>query len=99
MSESSKCLGFYLSDSLTGNIKIQANLFKCQWITVIETETHSQNFLFTRRKSRENFGYLLLQKHICSLGCGILHILILNEVGKKTVFFLTNRSFKRNGFS
>ena len=94
MSQSSQGLGLNLSDSLTSDIKIQAHLFQRERISVIQSESHAQNFLLARRKRCEHFGNLLFQQDIGSLCRRILDILILNEVTEQAVFLFTHRGLK-----
>ena len=61
MTQLSECLGFYLSDTLTRNIKLFAYFLKGPCPSVIKTKTQSQYLLLTVRKRLQNLQELFSQ--------------------------------------
>src|SRR5574344_2321919 len=96
MTEPSERFCFDLSDSFSCYIKIKTDFLKCKTISVVKTESHTKNFLFTGRERSKNRSEIFLKKRICCLVCRVLCFLIHDKVPKKTVLFLSDRSFKRN---
>ena len=62
MAKLSKGLCLDLANTLSGNIKLLANLFQCSCTAVIQSETKSKHFLLSFGKGSQNFYQLLLKK-------------------------------------
>ena len=95
MTKLSERLRLNLTDTLTGYVKLAANLFQCARTAVIQPEAKPQNLLLSLRQGSENLLQLLLQKRI---GCRLRrnrNVVILNEVAKMGVLLLTDRRFQR----
>ena len=95
MTKLAERLRLNLTDTLTGYVKLAANLFQCARAAVIQPEAKPQNLLLSLRQGSENLLQLLLQKRI---GCrlrGNRNVVILNEVAKMRILLLTDRRFQR----
>ena len=82
MTKLAERLRLNLTDTLTGYVKLAANLLQCACAAVIQAEAKPQNLLLSLRQGSENLLQLLLQKRI---GCrlrGNRDVVILNEVAK-----------------
>ena len=62
MTKLSESLSLYLTDTLTGNVKFLADLFKGVRVSALKTEAESQNLCFTRSKCFKHIVKLFLEK-------------------------------------
>ena len=60
MAQFTQCLGFYLTNALTGHIKLLAHFLQGVVGVHVDTETHAQHFGFAGGEAGENvFGRFL----------------------------------------
>ena len=62
MTQFTQCFGFDLTDTLSCNVEFLTNFLKGTCTSVVQSETQSQDFLFSLGKSSENFDQLFLKK-------------------------------------
>ena len=69
MTQFTQCFGFDLTDTLSCNVEFLTNFLKGTCTSVVQSETQSQDFLFSLGKSSENFDQLFLKKSKCCCIC------------------------------
>ena len=95
MLQLAKCLGFDLTDTLTGDIELTADFFQGAGTSVIQTETQTQNLLFTFCQTAQDIVDLILEQLIGSVLIRTQSIFVLNEIAEMGIVFLADRCFQR----
>ena len=97
MSQLTERLCLDLSDTLSCDLELLSNLLEGSGSAVLKTKAKLYNLLFSGGQGVQDIAKLLSQKRIGSTigGCG--RIVILNEIAKVAVLFLTDGGFKGNG--
>src|SRR5208283_1524228 len=91
-------LGFNLADALARDGEGLAHLLQRMLAAVVQAKAHLDDFFFARRQRLQHRRSLLLQIQVDDRIRGRHHGLVLDEVPKMRILFLTNRRFQRNGF-
>ena len=84
-----------LTDTLTGNAKVLANLFQSTTAAVLQTKAQLQYPFFTDSKRFQNLLQLFTQQSKGSSVGRRRCIVVLNEIAQMRILFFADRSFQK----
>src|ERR1700730_1068072 len=97
MSQLSQCLSFYLTDALTGDIKVLSHLFQSSLMTsVVQTKTQPNHPLLPRAQSLQHVTRDLSQVRGYHSSSRTLTRLVFNQIAELGITILANWRFERN---
>ena len=95
LAELAQCLRFNLSDSLTGNVELPADLLERMLLADPDSEAHSQDAFLPGGQAREKVGNHIAKIAVNRKVQGLDGTFILDEVSPLAVILVANRLLQR----
>ena len=95
MAQFTQSLCLNLADAFPGHMKLPSYLLQCFRLSVIQAKPLAQHLLFPLCQRRERLHELFMQQCKRGLVCRNCHMLILDEIPKMAVLFLSDRGLQR----